>query len=433
MKSRTLLVIMMTVAVARAETLTLSAAQERLFAGNLDIAAASLEVKKAQAELDEARGSYLPSLDLLAAYNYFTEKNSIDLPGTMNPIRPGTPIHASIGEQYNETFGVDLTWPLFVGFSRRNMVESKRTAISSKEASLAGLRNRQSFALGVLYLQWLLSYRQMDVRKALVTQLTSYAGQVKAMVDAGTALKSRLLDAQARLQLATIDITSAQDQADSLRTELLSLIQDADTLATPDSSDLKIDKMQIPERLDLERPELQTFVETGRQLEWTRRALRGQKLPSIVGTTGYRYALPGLNMGGSKLMDYGVVGIAAKWNLFDGFKNREQAAQLSRQIEILDVARKQVADQFTRSFTVARDQLTNADSRVAATVASRDAARALAAELKEQVSGGTATSADYLNALTAQSLAELAVEQARTTKRMAMLKLLYAAGKEIKF
>jgi outer membrane protein TolC len=433
MKHRAFLILIGAQVLTHAEPLTLAAAQEQLFAKNIDVASARVEVRRARAELTESWGGFLPTLDAIASYNYFTRKNSIEFTGAQNPFAPGVPFSAEIGLNYSEVYGADVTLPLFTGLSRYHTVKSMKASVASKEAALDATRNRQSFALGLVYLQWLLSYKQIVVRQALVNQLATYAGQVKAKLEAGTVILSQLLDAQARLQLAKVDVVVARDLTDSLRREVMSLIQGEDKSMYPDTGLVSLDTIRLPSAVNSFRSELKGLEYSRSHLAQARASIRGRLLPSIVASAGFRYALPGLELGATSFMSYGVFGAAARWNIFDGLKNREQAARLSLQIALIDLSYKQQLDQFTRSLDIARDQLINAENRFAAARESREAARALAGELKNQVSGGVATAADYLNALIDQAQADLAVEQARIAKRVAALRVLYAAGKEIIF
>ena len=44
-----------------------------------------------------------------------------------------------------------------------------------------------------------------------------------------------------------------------------------------------------------------------------------------------RYGNPGLDLNGDAFMAYGLAGVQLRWNLFDGFRNRQQRRQLRLQ------------------------------------------------------------------------------------------------------
>jgi outer membrane protein len=412
-----------------AEPMTLHEAYDRLFNNNLDIMVAQAELRKVEAELTETKSAWWPSVDVNGSYLYFSEKNSIKFSLL------GREIDTTIGTNDRAEIGLDLSYPLFTGFSRYYADHIKQQSVASKKAQLEGVINRITLTLGVLYLQWDISYKQADLRRALVEQLETYTRQVTAMREAGTALQSKQLEAQARLQLARVDLAAAEDQSDSLRRELMSFILCKNNEIVPDSSGTAFDTLPIPEQavIDTLRPELVMLARLGDQIDLARRQLKFRHFPTIVGVIGGRYGKPGLAMGSDEYSGYGLAGLQLKWNLFDGLKVRSQYTQLDCQLELVDIERTRQIETLERTFAIAREQINNAANRLVATEESREAARALAEDLKNTLAAGMVTTADYLNALVNLAQAELMVEQAKTAKKIAMLKMLYAMGKEIKY
>jgi outer membrane protein TolC len=434
MRGQNLILFLLAATLLRAETLTLKSAQEQLFTNNLDIITAEVEVKKANDELAEARSAWFPSLDASGSYNYLSKRNTLFInPSTINRMLPDTLVEMSMGSNRKTDFGLDLTYPLFTGFSRYYAVTGGKEAVAAKHSMLDGIKNRASLSLGLIYLQWELSYKQMDLRKKLVEQLDEYAKQVTAQREAGTALQSKLLDAQARLQLAKVDMMAAEDQTDSLRRELLSLILGKDNTVAPDTTGFFLDTLPMPKSVDTKRPELIALEHAGAQIDEMRKALRYRHFPTLAALAGLRYGRPGLYLGKDAYMGYGQIGLQLKWNLFDGFSTEARSAQLARQLDFIEIERTRQVETLQRTFDNAKRQVNNALERLSACEESRAAARALAADLKNSLAAGTVTEADYLNALVNQAQAELAVEQAKSAKKMALLKMRYAAGKTITY
>ena len=132
-------------------------------------------------------------------------------------------------------------------------------------------------------------------------------------------------------------------------------------------------------------------------------------------------------------MGWGLLGVLINWNLFDGLRSRAQDAELQRQLDYVDIARTRELETMHRTFEQAQRQVTSSIERLAACEASAAAAAALAEERKNQIASGTATSTDYLNALADLAQARLQAAAATTAKRAAMLRLQFAAGKEIRY
>ena len=410
--------------------LTLKDAQVELFKNNLDIMAAEVDLQKANDEMDVARSAWWPSLDASASYNYLTEKSSIHIE---NLPFPGNTIDRTIGANNKADFGLDCTYPFFTGFSRYFAVRNRKAAVAEKQARLDAIKNRASLGLGLLYLQWELSYKQTDLRKSFCEQLDAWAKQIAAQREAGIVLQSKLLDAQARLQLAKVDLIAAKDQSDSLRREVLSFILSKENEAVPDTAPFTIETLPLPKSVDYTRPELVALDHAAAQIDELRKALRFRHFPTLAGLAGVRYGRPGLNMGMDKYMGYGLFGLQLKWNLFDGFRMQAENHQLQRQIDFIDIERTRQIETLQRTFDIARLQAGSAINRLAATVEAAHAARALAEDLKNSLAAGTVTSAEYLNALVNVAQAELLVEQAKTAKKIALLKMQYASGKTIKY
>ncbi|MGA2506155.1 MAG: TolC family protein [Chitinispirillaceae bacterium] len=414
----------------RAGTLSLAEAQAQLFKNNLDVLTAEVELQKAKDDLTDAQCAYFPSLDASGSYSYQTEKSTLYI----SQIIPDSTIVMKMGPNDRAEFGLDLTYPFFTGFSRYYGVTSRKEAVAGQQASLDAVKNRASLGLGILYYQWELSYREADLRTALVEQLESYAKQVAAQRAAGAALQSKLLEARARLQLAKVDLTSVEDETDSLRRELMSSILSKDRTITPDTAaGTALDTQPVPRSVKMERPELIALDHAGAQIEELRKVLRYRHFPTLSGLAGLRYGRPGLNMGINKYMGYGLLGLQLKWNLFDGFQTQTQDALLRRRIDLVDIERTRQIEAIDRSFDQAKRQVNSAAERLSACEASRAAARALAEDLKNSLAAGTATTTDYLNALVNQAQAELLVVQAKTAEKIALLQLRFAAGKTLKY
>lgn len=436
MRIRTVLLCLSAAAAAGAEPLSLHQAQELLFKNNLDVLTAGVNLQKAHDELDEARSAWWPSLDASASYGVQTEKSRLHLQLDKNQMFPGSPavaIDRTIGASDQALLGLDLSYPLFTGFSRVYAERGRRRSVAAQEALFQAAKNRASLSLGLLYLQWELSFKQEGLRRALVNQLDAYTKQVAAMREAGAASQSRLLEAQSRLQLASVDLLAAQDQCDSLGREIGSLILIRENAPVPDTAGTLLDTLAAPKKVGLDRPELRALDRASEQISASREILRYRYFPVIAGTAGLRYGRPGLYLGLDRYMGWGLIGLQVKWNLFDGMKTAAQSSELARQIDYIDIERTRQIEALKRSFDQAKRQLNTAASRLAACRAARVAAAALAADLKNALDAGAATTADYLNALVNQAQADLMIEQAKTTKKIALLKMLFAAGKEIKY
>jgi outer membrane protein TolC len=426
-------------AVPAAPALTLRQAQDILFRDNPDLAILKLETERSESQVDEARAAWLPSVDALGNYGYTSEVSrlKLDLPF---PPPAGTSIDRPIGDHDKMEAGVDATWPLFTGFARGRNVEAKRAGAKAKDAQWRGARNQMSLKLAALYYAWQLAGSQAAYQEKVLDYSRELEKQLQGFVKAGTAVRSRALSAEARSKASEVELLALQNTRDSLAFEVLDFLGGRDTASLGSPADLAPDTAAVPEPAweavpasAGERPEAEALDLTAAQARLGALALAGQKWPQVFGMAGWRYANPGLNLAGDEFMGYGLMGLQLKWNLFDGSRNRAQRAQLDIQAKVIGEQKRKLEHEWRKAMLTSRLQFSRWTAQYQAASASREAARASAADLKRQFEAGVATGVEWLDARNNEARAEMMMEQARTMQRIALLQWDYAAGKELRF
>lgn len=428
---------------AHSSGLSLREAQESLVSNNLDIVSAYQDYCKKSYEEAEAKAAWYPSLDVVGNYNYFTEKNSIVFPSDG---LSGTPLAGlggrslTLGANYRAEAGLDLSYPLTTALVNMYNVRYRRIGLKAKDAQNAGLKNQLSFRLGAMYFAWVLSYGQVDVYQTLVRQLADLVTQARNLASGGMASSSKVLDAVARLANAQADLTSAQNQCDSLRYEIVNFTKCKDSAVSPEDYAFGIDSEAVAGLdtvgLNAARPELVAIDLLISQQSALSDIISGQKYPNLVASVGYRYANPGLRMGGTDFMGYGQAGLQLKWStlsLFDWSAPSSQQKQVAYQIETAKYQKQQMIDAWDNAIKNAKLQVTRAMRQRDAARAALAAAEAVEKDAKNGLAAGTATQTEVLNALTSRARADLSVRQAEFTKNLAILQLYFAAGREITF
>lgn len=419
----------------RSKELTLRDAQNLLIKNNYDIQVSEVEIKRVTAEVNEARSAYYPSLDAVGSYSYVTEKGKVNITMPTNPaISSSEASSPHISGQNDRTdVGIELSYPFFTGMSRYFNLKSKESLKSVKEKDLNALKNRYTFTLGLIYLSWNLSYKQLEVRSKSVEQMTRYSEQMRLLYKGGVAVLSKVLESEAKSMSAQLDYILMRNQADSVRRELFGLIKISDTSFVPQSSEFTIDTMEIPRELMISRPELAIYDKNVEQLKYTKKFIMAQRCPMVITNIGYKLGNPGLNTGVNAFMDYFQFGVQTRWNIFDGMKNRAQRAQVQQQIIEIELNKEKSIDEWNRLLEFYKQQISSSDERIAVAEASLDAAEKLMVEIKKSLRSGVVTNADYLLTVTGFMQSELQVEQAKFNKRVTLLNALYASGKNIVF
>ena len=437
MKQYALVALIFAAVLSQANALTLEQAQNIMFVKNLDIVIANQEYCKKYYELAEANAVWYPSLDASAFYNGFTRDNSINIAVPPSKAMPnGLSVSQNIPSD-REELGVDLSYPVTAAFVNMYNIKYRDLAIKVKFAQNAGLKNELSFKLGLLFFQWDFSYFQTDVQKNLVSQYDSTVAQLKTLEGGGMAAHSKVLQAQARLESAKVELSARENRSDSMRIELVNFIQGVDTAVAPEPyvfpADISGASIADTVSLNTGRPELTAMDMTISQLSTLNDILKGQKYPNLVIDFGYRYAKPGLSLTGTDFMAYGVASAQLKFNIFDGNKVTSQQHQNQTQIEIAQAQKQQLINNFNSSLKTTKLQLAWAKKQEKASLVSLDAAHAFSEDSKNSLLHGTVTSLDYLDAVNNEAAAKLAVKQAKLMQNIALLKLYYVAGKELKY
>lgn len=426
-------------AATSATALTLSEAQARLFRDNPDLAVLRLEAEKAVSQATEAEGAWFPSVDALGNYSFTTESSRLrfDLPF---PAPGGTTLDRSLGDQDRVELGLDATVPLFTGFTRGYAIEARQAQARSRENLTLAAQNQFSLRLALLFHGWQLAGAQARYQAKVAGHARDLQKQLADFVKAGTAVRSRALAAEARALAAEVDRLAAENARDSLALEVLDFIGRGDpevtlTALVPDTAEAapapwENDASATP---SMERPEERAYVDGILQSRLGAKALRGQKLPQIYGMAGMRYANPGLNMAEDEFMAYGLAGLQLKWNLFDGFRNRQQRKQLDLQARVLEEQRRKQRNEWDKARQGARLQYARWTAQFEAARASREAAASAAQDLQKQLDLGLSTETELTEARNNEARAELVMEQARTFRKLALLQWEYAAGRELRF
>lgn len=430
-------------AASSSEGLTLSAAQARLFQGNPDLAVLRLESDRAASQVKEAQADWLPSVDASGSYNFTTEAGRLrlDLPF---PAPGGTSVDRALGDQDRVELGLDMSVPIFTGFSRGHAVEARQAQARAREAQVMAARDRMSFRLAGLFYGWQLARAQAAWLARAADHARELEAQLSGFVAAGTAVRSRALTAAARAKAAEVDRLAAENTRDSLALEVADFLGLAGEGPASPSGILALvpDTMPPPappwdgseaDSASASWPDDRVLEEGLAQARAGSLALRGRKLPQVHGMAGMRYANPGLNQTEDEFMAYGVAGLQLKWNLFDGFRNREQRRQLGIQEKVVAEQRRKLRLDRHKAMEGARLQHARWTAQLQAARAAREAARAAAADLARQLEAGLATEADLLEARNNEARADWQVEQAVILQKLAVLQWRHAAGKELRF
>jgi outer membrane protein TolC len=430
--------------------LTLPDAQKLLYNNNRDVQIAEMRFLKSMDEVIEAKAAYYPSAEMFAAYGLQSKENrlvtdmdlSAMIPALYQALKIPVPsqqprvvnhVDEPVGDYDRFEWGVDLSYPLFTGFTRQNSIKAKEASGTTFCQSLILTKEMLSVKLGLLFFQWELAVKRIEVQQTYIDQVSEYVVQAANLYESGVMSRTKVLEASARLEAAKVDLLGAQSSFDSLRLELMDFIRCGDSVDMPEPYTYELSAQAINAGGRSYRSEIVILDSTLSALRHTEKAILGRRFPSLNVMAGYRVGNPGIIMGGDEFVDWGVAGLQFRWILYDGQKNWAQREQLRQEIDILRKERDKQLAYWEKSAAVYRLQLEKSHRMKTAAELSQKAAEALAEDLKNALSAGVVSSTDYINALAGVSQARFRVAQAETLHKSVSLQLAFALGETIEF
>ncbi len=428
-----------------AQPLNLPVAQERLFDQNTSLLIA--ETRHAQTALEEveARTDWLPHLQSRFGYSYSSHTPFIHLNTFIeNPGFPGAgdsllPIRIDqrLSDRDRTELGLDLSIPVFTAFSRLHRYRAAEATIAAGAMRLPSLKNELSHRLGDTFFSLEYALERVETQRTMVRHLNEHVQEIQDRYRAGLVEDYTFLESKARLEQARVDLQISRGAVDSLRLSLKTLLGGTDESYVPQSYSYEhlLRQSADPEEisLDYDRPALIAHSDRKRMLEHTRKAVLGQRFPRLYLSGGLRYANPGLDLGTNDLMSYRVVNASFVWDIFDGRANWVRRTRISYELDLLELQKKEQVAEWEKNVSQARIQLRNGNRLHDAAVIAYEAAQALVTERENALNAGTISTADYLDALALSAKAKLRVSEANLVRKRALLRLLYEAGREIRF
>jgi len=165
-------------------------AEETALAQNPEIRAAEQMVEKARAARRAARAEYVPEIGAFAQHVY----------------QNGVPLLS----RNNGVFGLRMDWTLFEFGKRRARLAERDSQIAQAEQNLERLRNRVRIDVAKAVRKVRRAETQVQAAEALVAAREEAWRVASDRVEAGTANRSVLLEAEAALLAAQADLIRAQ-------------------------------------------------------------------------------------------------------------------------------------------------------------------------------------------------------------------------------
>jgi outer membrane protein TolC len=419
-------------------------------ASNLALQSASLEVERAEAALDAARGRFFPEASLNARYTRSEGGREISLPlaaafnpvyGTLNellaadgkPPRFGSisdPSFSLLREREQDT-RISVVQPLYAP-ALPAALRARQSLLEGSEFARLALAQRLRRDITVGYLDWLRASRAATLVDASAALLAENLRITDSLFRNGKVTQDQVLRARAELlevEQQSTEARSARDQLRSYVNFLLNRPLDTALESAEPEGELKRAERDLAALRDgalTNRPEL---AQAGRAAEAARsqaEIARAARLPTLAlavdgGTQGERYEF-------GRGSNFATLSLLLNWTLFDGGSRKadERAARLAER-QALN-RRDELAQQVQLEVQTALDRLAASERSLRAAEARAEAARAAFRISGRKRDEGVISQVEFLDARTSLTAAELNLNAVRFQLLARQADLDYATG-----
>ena len=416
-----------------ANGLTADAAARRALTVAPDVLYAGAAADQQVAETKVAAAAFAPRLDLRASYTRLSEidQRPIEFGGQSFTLFPqilnSYQLRAAITLPVSDYF---LTITPAYKASKRAAEVSAYQVVAQREAA--------AFTARQYYYGYARAVAAELVARSSVQQLETHVSELEALVTAGTTTRGDLMQAQAQLANARVQLSSAQGgvrtSGEQLRTYLgidrgTSIDLGEDVLQP--TGELALSASELEARALRSRPEmlaLRALVETN---ELGVQVQRGRQLPSLAITGAYDYMNPNSRAipQEEKFLGSWTAGVSLSWSPNDAVARkadvgRAQLAVAGAKRDLVEIERRirTEASQTATDLAVAQEQIVAAQQGVAA---AREAWRVQ----QDLLGAGEATVQQSLDAQAALTRAEQQLVDAQIAARIAQARADYVVGR----
>lgn len=402
---------------AAGRPLTLEETVRLALAHSPALAAAQARLDGAGARVSEAAAGFAPQVSLGGGYTRLDEPLSIN----------GMMVQGASADQYD--LRLQLTQLIYTGGALeagRSAAESGRAAA---EAQREGVAQEVAFNAAQAYYGLLTATRLEQIARLGVKAAEAHAAQVQAAYDAGTVLRTDLLQVQLQVGKARQALIKAEHGVALARAGLLSLVGWApDTevevpeTAAPPRLEESLD--QLTEKALRRRPELLALRQSLEAARAGVEAAQAQRRPTV----GAAVSIAGQ---GSELTDLDgswTVSLNASLNLFDGGVSAAKIAQAEAGAREAAEALRQTEEGIRLEVRQAYQAVREAEEAEPLALSGQSQARENLELVQLRYEAGLATPVDVTDAQVALAQAEAGYVQAVNDHLLALARLAKATG-----
>lgn len=413
--------------------LTAEAAARRAVQVAPEVAHAAAAAAQSVTEAKIAGAAFLPRLDLRASYTRLGEvaQQPIEFGGQAISLFP------QILDNYQLHGG--LSFPVsdyFLTIAPGYRASKKGAEVAAY--AVHGQREAAAFTARQYYFGYARALAAEQVARGAVQQLSSHASELDALVQAGTTTRGDLMQAQAQLANARVQLASAQGAVRTLGEQLrVYLGMDAGAPLSLGEDVLQSPTAAVPAAAELEaralraRPEalaLRALIEAN---QLAVKVQEGRRYPSLAITGAYDYANPNARAfpQEEKFTGSWSAGVVLSWSPNDAIARGADIGRAALEVSRARTDLAEVLRRIRNEAAQAAAELQVAHEQIAAAREGAAAAREAWRVQRDLLGAGEATEQQALDAQAALTRAEQSLVDAQIAARIATARADYVVGR----
>ncbi|MCB0531490.1 MAG: TolC family protein [Lewinellaceae bacterium] len=422
---------------ATSRIVSLSETLELAIANSAKVKKAQLDRQALEIKLKEGRSAFAPKINASLGIDYVPVLPTTFLPSGLYGGGPdGGYVAATLGQPWQLTGTARLDQPIYNEAARR-MAPAANVSRGIYDLLTTMAEEDVLYNTATVFYQTLQTEKLLDAVNANLAKLTALERMAELQLANGYAIPTDVK----RIRVARTNLETQRHTLVSNIEALHQTLQFLCGIPTETAFDLKAE-MNNPaadssrwQSLALELESTTEFRLLQRQIELNNiqtRSLRGAMAPSLsaYAATAFQAQRPDANFFETdrRWYGFGAAGFKLDIPIFDGFLHRRKAAQLAIEGLKIEEDRRYLADAKTLEYKLARVQFDGAIQMLRTQEENVALARDITENLVLQYKEGVAPLTDLLNAQTALTEAETHYWQQVFNYKLAVLKLLKAAG-----
>ncbi|MGB5258060.1 MAG: TolC family protein [Woeseiaceae bacterium] len=421
------LILLLSVAPRAAKAEDLEAAWRQALGNDALVQASRSQVAAAESELSAARASRLPSVVASAGITRFDEAPAFDFNAAGVPA-----ILPLFGGETMEMADARVTLPLYTGGQLSNGISAAASYLDARESQSAATVQATKLSVATHYIDVLRAESALKVADDNVVSLTAHVRDVDDMFRSGSIARNDYLAAAVSLadaQQRRLQAANKLDLARAAYNRALGRPLDAPVKLDSDlpGIDPELDLTSLSSLTDIalqKRDELAGLDAAADAYRYQSKSAQAATRPQL-GLTGGYMALQNdfLNRD-----EFWMVGVAVRWNLFDGGQARKKASALSFRAQALQQERANLRSMVELQVRQAWLQLNETVERKRLTERAVEQAEENLRVVRDRYRNGEGTNTEVLDAEGLRSQSRSNFDNADFDAKLALYELARGVG-----